>query len=76
MDRAHRIAIAKEVLSMLENDEVQMGEESLEFDIGRFVDQDRFDREKQEFFMKRPAADRFQRGYSQPRRLLRHPDRR
>ena len=30
MDRAHRIAIAKQVLSMLEKDEVQMGEESLE----------------------------------------------
>ena len=54
MDRAHRIAIAKQVLAMLEKDEVQMGEESLEFDIGRFVDQDRFDREKQEFFLKRP----------------------
>jgi nitrite reductase/ring-hydroxylating ferredoxin subunit len=54
MDRAHRIAIAKQVLAMLDKDEVQMGEESLEFDIGRFVDQDRFDREKQEFFMKRP----------------------
>src|SRR5579863_6807388 len=54
MDRAHRIAIAKQVLGMLEKDEVQYGEESLEFDIGRFVDQYRFDREKQEFFMKLP----------------------
>jgi nitrite reductase/ring-hydroxylating ferredoxin subunit len=54
MDREHRIAIAKQVLAMLKTDEVQMGEESLEFDIGRFTDQERFDREKQEFFMKRP----------------------
>jgi nitrite reductase/ring-hydroxylating ferredoxin subunit len=59
MDRAHRIAIAKQVLGMLDKDEVQYGEESLEFDIGRFVDQDRFDREKQEFFMKRPQLIAF-----------------
>jgi nitrite reductase/ring-hydroxylating ferredoxin subunit len=59
MDREHRIAIAKQVLAMLEKDEVQIGDESLEFDIGRFVDQDRFDLEKQEFFMKRPQLIAF-----------------
>jgi nitrite reductase/ring-hydroxylating ferredoxin subunit len=59
MDRAHRIAIAKQVLKMLETDAVQIGEESLEFDIGRFVDQHRFEKEKQEFFMKRPQLIAF-----------------
>src|ERR1700722_6650317 len=59
MDRELRIAIAKQVLAMLEKDEVQIGDESLEFDIGRFVDQDRFDLEKQEFFMKRPQLIAF-----------------
>src|SRR5882757_8976954 len=59
MDREHRIAIAKQVLKMLETDEVQMGDESLEFDIGRFTDQARFEKEKQEFFMKRPQLIAF-----------------
>jgi nitrite reductase/ring-hydroxylating ferredoxin subunit len=54
MDREHRIAIAKQILSMLEKDEIEYGDESREFDIGRFTDKDRFDREKQEFFLKRP----------------------
>jgi nitrite reductase/ring-hydroxylating ferredoxin subunit len=54
MDRARRIEIAKQVIGMVDKDEVQMGEESIEFDIGRFTDQDRFDREKQEFFLTRP----------------------
>lgn len=54
MDRAHRIAIAKKVLGMLEKDEIDYGEESLEFDIGRFVDQDRFERERDAFFYNRP----------------------
>ena len=59
MDREHRIAIAKQVLAMLETDEVQMGEESIEFDIGRFVDKDRFELEKEEFFRKRPQLIAF-----------------
>ncbi len=54
MDREHRIAIAKQVLSMLDKDEIEYGEESREFDIGRFTDKERFEREKQEFFLKRP----------------------
>jgi nitrite reductase/ring-hydroxylating ferredoxin subunit len=54
MDREHRIAIAKQALAMIEKDEVQMGEESIEFDIGRFVDKKRFELEKDEFFRKRP----------------------
>jgi nitrite reductase/ring-hydroxylating ferredoxin subunit len=53
MDRAARIAIAKQVIDMLDKDEVQMGEESIEFDIGRFVDKQRFELEKEEFFRKR-----------------------
>ncbi|HLG89876.1 MAG TPA: SRPBCC family protein [Alphaproteobacteria bacterium] len=53
MDRAARIAIAKQVIDMLDKDEVQMGEESIEFDIGRFVDKERFELEKEEFFRKR-----------------------
>ncbi len=54
MDREHRIAIAKQILSMLDKDEVEHGEESREFDIGRFTDKARFELEKQEFFLKRP----------------------
>ena len=53
MDRAARIAIAKQVIDMLDKNEVQMGEESIEFDIGRFVDKERFELEKEEFFRKR-----------------------
>ena len=59
MDREHRIAIAKQVLAMLEKDEVEYGEESREFDIGRFTDKDRFELEKQEFFLKRPQLIAF-----------------
>jgi nitrite reductase/ring-hydroxylating ferredoxin subunit len=54
MDRAHRIAIAKRILGMLDRDELEYGEESWEVDIGRFVDRDRFEREKVEFFHNRP----------------------
>jgi nitrite reductase/ring-hydroxylating ferredoxin subunit len=54
MDRAHRIAIAKRVLAMLDKDELEYGEESWEIDIGRFVDKDRFEREKVAFFHNRP----------------------
>jgi nitrite reductase/ring-hydroxylating ferredoxin subunit len=54
MDRAHRIAIAKQVIDLMDKDEVQMGEESIEFDTGRFIDQKRFDLEKEAFFRKRP----------------------
>jgi nitrite reductase/ring-hydroxylating ferredoxin subunit len=55
MDRASRIAIAKKVLAMIENDEIQYGDEpSWEVDIGRFTDKERFLKEKEEFFYKRP----------------------
>jgi len=55
MDRASRIAIAKQVLAMIENDEVQYGDEAAwEVDIGRFTDKERFLKEKEEFFYKRP----------------------
>jgi len=55
MDRASRIAIAKQVLGMIENDEIQYGDEpAWEVDIGRFTDKERFLKEKEEFFYKRP----------------------
>jgi p-cumate 2,3-dioxygenase alpha subunit len=38
---------------MLDRDELEYGEESWEVDIGRFVDRDRFEREKVEFFHNR-----------------------
>jgi nitrite reductase/ring-hydroxylating ferredoxin subunit len=55
MDRASRIAIAKQVLAMIENDEIQYGDEpAWEVDIGRFTDKERFLKEKEEFFYRRP----------------------
>jgi phenylpropionate dioxygenase-like ring-hydroxylating dioxygenase large terminal subunit len=54
MDRAARIAIAKRVLDMIDKDEVDYSDESWEADIGRFVDKERFELEKQKFFLERP----------------------
>lgn len=54
MDRAARIAIAKRVLGMLDTDELDFSDESWEADIGRFVDKERFEIEKQKFFLERP----------------------
>jgi len=54
MDRNARIAIAKRVLEMIDKDEVDFSDESWEVDIGRFVDKDRFELEKQKFFLERP----------------------
>jgi nitrite reductase/ring-hydroxylating ferredoxin subunit len=55
MDRAHRIAIAKRVLAMIDADELDYAhEEPWEVDIGRFVDKARFLKEKEEFFLNRP----------------------
>src|ERR1700753_738855 len=46
-ERAHRIAVARHVLELMDRNEPAMGEESWEVDVGRFIDQDRFDLEKQ-----------------------------
>ena len=54
MERAHRIAVARHVLELIDKNEPAMGEESWEADVGRFIDQDRFDLEKRTFFRERP----------------------
>jgi len=71
MDKAKRIAIAKDVLKLVEQGQPEYGEESWEADIGRFIDKERFDLEKQKLFLER-AADRALGRHSQSRRLLRH----
>ena len=54
MDRNARIAIARQVLAMIESNEIQTAEEpAVELDIGRFVDPVRFEKERQEFFLNR-----------------------
>jgi nitrite reductase/ring-hydroxylating ferredoxin subunit len=54
MERAHRIAVAKHILDLMEAQQPYMGDESWEADIGRFIDQDRFELEKQKLFLERP----------------------
>jgi phenylpropionate dioxygenase-like ring-hydroxylating dioxygenase large terminal subunit len=54
MEKSERVAIAKHVLSLIENETPYMGDESWEADIGRFVDQERFDLEKRKLFLERP----------------------
>jgi carnitine monooxygenase subunit len=54
VEKSERVAIAKHVLSLIENETPYMGDESWEADIGRFVDQDRFDLEKRKLFLERP----------------------
>ncbi|WP_157220574.1 aromatic ring-hydroxylating oxygenase subunit alpha [Flavisphingomonas formosensis] len=55
MERAARIAIAREVIGMIERDEMQYANEpAWEVDIGRFTDKARFLKEKEEFFLNRP----------------------
>jgi phenylpropionate dioxygenase-like ring-hydroxylating dioxygenase large terminal subunit len=54
MDKAQRIAIAKDVLKLVEQGQPEYGEESWEADIGRFIDKERFDLEKQKLFLERP----------------------
>ena len=54
MEKSERVAIAKHVLSLIENETPYMGDESWEADIGRFVDQERFDLEKRKLFWERP----------------------
>ena len=54
MEKSQRIAIAKEILDLIEGGEPYMGGESWEGDIGRFIDKDRFELEKQKLFLERP----------------------
>ena len=54
MDKAKRIAIAKDVLKLVEQGQPEYGEESWEADIGRFIDKDRFELEKRKLFWERP----------------------
>ena len=54
MERAKRIEIAKKVLDLVAKGEPEYGEESWETDIGRFIDKDRFELEKQKLFLEIP----------------------
>ena len=55
MERAQRIAIAKQLLEMVDRNETQYSDEpAWEADIGRFTDKERFLKEKDEFFLTRP----------------------
>jgi len=54
MDRATQIEITKRILALYEQDEPEYGAESWETDVGRFIDKDRFEVEKQKFFLERP----------------------
>ena len=54
MEKSERVAIAKHVLSLIENETPYEGPESWEADIGRFVDQERFELEKRKLFLERP----------------------
>jgi phenylpropionate dioxygenase-like ring-hydroxylating dioxygenase large terminal subunit len=56
MDRAQQIGIAKRILELYDQDGDDQGEISWETDIGRFVDKERFEIEKQEFFLTRPQV--------------------
>src|SRR5882762_10693483 len=54
MEREKQIEITKDLLKLFELDQPEYGEESWEADIGRFVDQERFEIEKQKLFLERP----------------------
>ncbi len=54
MQKAERVAIAKHILNLIESEQPYMGDESWETDIGRFIDKDRFEVEKQKLFLERP----------------------
>jgi nitrite reductase/ring-hydroxylating ferredoxin subunit len=54
MERSERIAVAKEILALIEQGKPYYGDESYEVDIGRFVDRDRFELEKRKLFLERP----------------------
>ena len=54
MDRAMQLEITRKILAFNEKDEVEYGPESWETSIGRFTDPERFELEKQKFFLERP----------------------
>ncbi len=54
MERSERIAIAKNILALIEREQPFMGEESWETDIGRFTDKERFEVERRKLFLERP----------------------
>jgi nitrite reductase/ring-hydroxylating ferredoxin subunit len=54
MDKSERIAIAKEIMGLVDAEKPYMGNEAWEADIGRFIDKDRFELEKQKLFLERP----------------------
>jgi phenylpropionate dioxygenase-like ring-hydroxylating dioxygenase large terminal subunit len=66
MDRSERIAIAKRILDFNDRDIDEMGDISWETDIGRFTDKDRFELEKQEFFLKRPQLIAYSADFPEP----------
>ena len=53
MERAQQVAIAKRILELYDQDGDDQGEYSWEADIGRFTDPVRFEKEREEFFLKR-----------------------
>ncbi|HTJ62852.1 MAG TPA: aromatic ring-hydroxylating dioxygenase subunit alpha [Alphaproteobacteria bacterium] len=54
MEKSQRIAIAKEILELIDGGQPYYGDESWEGDVGRFIDQERFELEKQKLFLERP----------------------
>ena len=54
MEKSARVAIARQIIELIDNDTPFMGEESWEADIGRFIDKDRFELEKRMMFLERP----------------------
>jgi nitrite reductase/ring-hydroxylating ferredoxin subunit len=54
MEKSARIAIAKQIMELIDNDTPFFGEESWEADIGRFIDKERFEIEKKKLFLERP----------------------
>jgi phenylpropionate dioxygenase-like ring-hydroxylating dioxygenase large terminal subunit len=54
MEKSARVAIAKQIIELIDGGEPYMGNESWEADIGRFIDKDRFELEKQKLFFERP----------------------
>ena len=54
MEKSGRIAIAKEIIALIESGEPYHGPESWEADVGRFIDKDRFELEKRKLFLERP----------------------
>mgnify|MGYP001553219499 FL=1 len=54
MEKAKRIAIAKEILALRDGGKPYFGDVSWEADIGRFIDKERFELEKRKLFLERP----------------------